>query len=58
VLGAIEAQGWHLEYVSAAFVEQGSSSTKIILANAGSVLVATHGILMGVYVFRRREMQA
>jgi hypothetical protein len=58
VLGAIEAQGWHLEDVSAAFVEQGSSSTKRILANVGSTLVATHGILMGIYVFRRYEMHA
>jgi hypothetical protein len=54
-IGAIEAQGWHLEHVSTSFVETGSSATKRVLANAGSTLVANHGSLVALYVFRRAE---
>lgn len=55
VLGAIEQQGWRLEHVAAAFMETGSSATKRVFASAGSTLVATHGAMVGLYVFRRVE---
>jgi hypothetical protein len=51
--GSIEEQGWHLEHVSTTFVQAGSSATKRIMANAGSTEVATHGHVIGLYVFRR-----
>jgi hypothetical protein len=57
-IGAIEAQGWRLEHTSAAFVENGSSATKRLLANVGSTEVANHGSLVALYVFRRAEPPA
>lgn len=54
VLGAIESAGWLLEHVSSTFVTHGSTATKRLLANGGSTEVATHGSLVGLYVFRRR----
>lgn len=55
VLGAIEAQGWHLEHVSLAYAQEGSVSTKRMLATVGNTLVADNGSLIGLYVFRRIE---
>lgn len=52
VLGQIEEQGWRLEHVSTTFVEHGSSASKKVMANAGSTVVATHGAVVAVYVFR------
>ena len=52
VLGAIEAQGWRLEHVAATFVETGSTSVRRFFSDTGA-LVATHGHLVGLYVFRR-----
>lgn len=52
VLGAIEAEGWHLEHVSTSFVETGSVSVKRFFSDTGA-LVATHGHLIALYVFRR-----
>lgn len=52
-LGPIEDQGWRLEHVSTAYVEQGSSATKRVMANVGSTEVSVHGYLVGTYVFRR-----
>lgn len=52
-LGAIEGQGWKLEHFSTSFAQHGSSSSKRVLANVGSTELATHGALIGVYIFRR-----
>jgi hypothetical protein len=52
VLGAIEAQGWRLEHVSTSFVETGSTSVKKFFSDTGA-LVANHGHLVALYVFRR-----
>jgi len=43
ILGQIEDQGWHLKRMSLAFIENGSSATKHIIANAGSTEVTNHG---------------
>lgn len=51
-LGKIEAEGWALLSMCTAFVQTGSSASKRILANVGSTEVATHGYLVGVYLFR------
>lgn len=53
LLSAVEAMGWRLEHVNTVFVDQGSASTKRAFANAGSTLVAAHGFVLSVYVFRR-----
>lgn len=52
VLGAIEAEGWRLEHVSTSFVETGSTSVKKFFSDTGG-LVANHGHLVALYVFRR-----
>jgi hypothetical protein len=52
-IGAIEAHGWTLQHVSTSFVQTGSTGTKRVLHNVGSTVVATHGYLAGLYVFRR-----
>lgn len=52
VLGAVEAQGWRLEHVSTSFVETGSTSVRKFFADTGT-LVANHGHLVALYVFRR-----
>lgn len=52
VLGAIEAQGWRLEHVATSFVETGSTSVKKFFSDTGA-LVANHGHLVALYVFRR-----
>lgn len=49
-LGAIEAQGWRLEHVSTTFVHQGQSTMGAL---GGAAETASHGMLMGLYVFRR-----
>jgi hypothetical protein len=51
-LGEIEDQGWRLEQMTTVFIQAGSSATKRVLANDGSTHVATHGVLLGVYLFR------
>lgn len=52
VLGAIEAQGWRLEHVSTAFIDTGSTSVRKFFSDTGA-LVANHGHLIALYVFRR-----
>lgn len=52
VLGAIEAEGWRLEHVSTTFVDTGSTSVRKFFADTGT-LVANHGHVIGLYVFRR-----
>jgi hypothetical protein len=51
-LAEIEDQGWRLEHMTTVYVQSGSSATKRPLANVGSTQVATHGVLLGVYLFR------
>jgi hypothetical protein len=51
-IGAIERQGWRLEHVAACYVERGSSSNS---GATGATEASTHGDVIGLYVFRRRE---
>jgi hypothetical protein len=53
IINEIEGYGWRLEHVSTTFVETGSSSSKRVLANVGSVEAAVHGVTTALYVFRR-----
>jgi hypothetical protein len=52
-IGAIEAQGWTLEHVSTTFVTRGQSTMAAI---GGAAEHAFHGDLVGLYVFRRRDL--
>jgi hypothetical protein len=51
-IGPIEAQGWKLEHVSTTFVQHGQSTMSAV---GGAAEEATHGVLIGLYVFRRGE---
>jgi hypothetical protein len=55
VLGAVEAEGWRLEHASSTFVHTGDSANGASVGSSGQVAYAAHGIVLGVYVFRRDE---
>ena len=52
-IGPIEAQGWTLEHVSTTFVTRGQSRMETL---GGAAEYAFHGDLVGLYVFRRRDL--
>ncbi|WKZ81520.1 MAG: hypothetical protein QY327_06370 [Fimbriimonadaceae bacterium] len=53
VLDAIEAEGWKLEHVGYTYMITKTESTAKAITSGQREAVS--GILMGVYIFRRRE---
>ena len=51
-IGPIEAQGWTLEHVATTFAQHGQS---VMSGAGGAAEAAAHGVMIGLYVFRRSE---